>query len=237
MSVQHRNVEFEVAGVNALLMRFGDQLDNQLPSFLSAFREYLLSTYGNVIESAIPAYTTMMVAYDPRQCRMYDLQQLLERALHEMQSQTAPRLQRTDNLVEIPVIYGGEYGPDLASVAAQAQLSEAEVIALHSETTYQVYALGFAPGFSYLGSLPKAIRLPRRSTLRPKIPAGSVAIAEQQTAVYPNESPGGWHIIGYSPMRWFDSSNDPMTPLQVGDQVRFVVIQPEDLASWQEYQA
>ena len=105
MSVQQRNVEFEVAGVNALLMRFGDQLDTQLPSFLSAFREYLLNTYGNVIESAIPAYTTMMVAYDPRQCRMYDLQQLLERALHEMQNQAAPQLRHSANLVQIPVIY------------------------------------------------------------------------------------------------------------------------------------
>ena len=237
MSVQYRNVEFEVAGVNALLIRFSNQLDDHLPGFLSDFREYLLSTYGNVIATAIPAYTTMMVTYDPRQCRMYDLQQLLERALHEMYSGALQRAPGTAKVVEVPVIYGGDYGPDLAAVAEQAQLSPADVIALHSTTLYRVYALGFAPGFSYLGTLPEAIRLPRRPTPRPKVPAGSVAIAEQQTAVYPNESPGGWHIIGYSPMRWFDCLNDPMTPLQVGDQVRFVSIQPDDVASWQERQA
>lgn len=236
MSVQHREVDFEVAGVNALLMRFGNQLDETLPSFLGAFREYLLSTYGDAIEQAVPAYTTMMVAYDPRQCGMYDLQQLLERALQEMKRKEPLARPRDSSIVEVPVIYGGDHGPDLASVAEQVQLSPEEVIALHSQTLYQVYALGFAPGFSYLGSLPETIRLPRRSTPRQKVPAGSVAIAEQQTAVYPHDSPGGWHIIGYSPMQWFNSAEDPMTPLQVGDQVRFVVMQANELAVWQESQ-
>lgn len=237
MSVQHRDVEFEVAGVNGLLMRFTNQLDERLPSFLSAFREYLLSTYGGVIEQVVPAYTTMMIAYDPRQCRMYDLQQLLVRALQEINTKAQLMPPRESAIVKVPAIYGGQYGPDLELVAAQAQLTPEQVIKLHSETIYHVYALGFAPGFSYLGSLPEAIRLPRRSTPRQQIPAGSVAIAEQQTAVYPNDSPGGWHIIGFSPLQWFDCRQNPMTPLQVGDQVQFVVMQPEELATWQESHA
>lgn len=237
MSAPHRDVRFEVAGVNAILMRFADQLDPQLPSYLSALREQLLATYGHVVLQAIPAYTTLLVEYDPRQCRMYDLQLQLERAVHELNhddSVHSPHGER--GVVEIPVVYGGDYGPDLDAVAKHAKLSRDEVIALHSETTYQVFAQGFAPGFSYLGSVPEAIRMPRRSTPRDKVPAGSVAIAEQQTAVYPQASPGGWHILGYSPLRWFDPDKTPMTPLQVGDEVRFVVIQADDLKDWQEAQ-
>lgn len=238
MSVSQPDVEFEIAGVNAVLMRFSDHLDPELPAYLDALRHLLLNTYGDVIQQAVPAFTTMLVKYDPRQCRLYDLQLLLERAISEVDVAThTARHGRNAAVIEIPVVYGGDYGPDLDAVAEQAKLSRDEVIQLHSQTTYQVYAQGFAPGFSYLGSLPEAIRLPRRATPRERIPAGSVAIAEQQTAVYPNASPGGWHIIGFSPIRWFDVKKTPMTPVQVGDQVRFVVIQPEELKNWQEAQA
>lgn len=235
MSFNRPQVSFEIAGVNALLMRFGDQLEPQLADYLSAVRAHLLSQYSQIIEQVVPAYTTVLVEYDPRQCRMFDLQQLLERALDDV---TYPQSSQTKSQVlEVPVIYGGQHGPDLEAVARSCKLSTAEVIRLHSETIYQVYAQGFAPGFSYLGTLPKALHLPRLASPREKVAAGSVAIAEQQTAVYPYASPAGWHIIGYSPMQWFDPAADPMTPLQVGDQVRFVSVDEKQAQAWFPKQA
>lgn len=230
MSFKRPQVSFEIAGVNALLMRFDHQLEPQLADYLSALRTHLLSNYRQIIEQVVPAYTTLLVEYDPRQCRMYDLQQLLERALDDV---TYPPSSRANSqLVEVPVIYGGQHGPDLEAVAQRCKLSTAEVIRLHSETLYQVYAQGFAPGFSYLATLPEALHLPRLDSPREKVPAGSVAIAEQQTAVYPYESPAGWHIIGYSPIQWFDPAADPMTPVQVGDQVRFVSVDEKQAHAW-----
>ena len=238
MSVSQPDVQFEIAGVNAVLMRFSDQLDPQLPEYLGALRHWLLTTYGNVIQQAVPAFTTLLVKYDPRQCRLYDLQQLLERAVTEVDVAIYAAGQASQStIIQVPVVYGGEHGPDLIAVAEQTNLSPEEVIQLHSQTTYQVYAQGFSPGFCYLGSLPEPIRVARHATPREVIPAGSVAIAEQQTAVYPYASPGGWHIIGFSPMRWFDTTQTPMTPVQVGDQVRFVVVQPDELKNWQGAQA
>lgn len=230
MSSTRPQVSFEIAGVNALLVRFGEQLDPQLPAYLSALRHYLLQQHPQIIEQVVPAYTSFLVAYDPRQCRMYDLQLLIERALDEVAYTTVAN--KSANLVEIPVIYGGEYGPDLDDVAQACKLSTDEVIRLHSETTYQVYAQGFAPGFSYLGQLPEALRIPRRDTPRQTVAAGSVAIAEQQTAVYPNDSPGGWHVIGYSPIQWFNPHAAQMTPVEVGDQVRFIAMDEKQLREW-----
>ena len=229
MSFKRPQVSFEIAGVNALLMRFGDELNPQLPAYLSALRAHLLGQFSQIIEQVVPAYTTMLVEYDPRQCRMYDLQLLLERALDEV---TYDERSSTAQVIEVPVVYGGERGPDLEDVARACDLTTEEVIALHSDATYQVYAQGFAPGFSYLGSLAEEIRLPRRDTPRQKVAAGSVAIAEQQTAVYTHESPGGWHIIGYSPMQWFDPKAEPMTPMQVGDSVKFVRMDEKQMQTW-----
>ncbi|MBA3988360.1 5-oxoprolinase subunit PxpB [Aliidiomarina maris] len=230
MRVNRPPYSFEIAGVNALLIRFGDQLNPNLPVYLQALRQHLLTQYGHIVAQAVPAYTTLLVDYDPRQCRMYDLQQLLERAITEVDDiAPQPESQRS---IDIPVVYGGQHGPDLAYVAEQTGLSEEDVIQAHSSAEYLVYALGFAPGFSYLGTLPAELQLPRRATPRQQVPAGSVAIAGQQTAVYPQASPGGWHILGYSPIRWFDPDSEPMTPLQVGDRVRFVAIAENDIAAW-----
>lgn len=234
MSFKRSKISFETAGVNALLMRFGNELDPELPAYLRALRQYLLHTYAAIVEQVIPAYTTVLVEYDPRQCRMYDLQLLLERAVDELDS--GDFKVEAAKTIDVPVVYGGQYGPDIEAVAKHAQCSVEEVIKLHSQASYQVYALGFAPGFSYLGALPDALRIPRLSTPRDEVPAGSVAIAEQQTAVYPQASPGGWHIIGYSPMQWFNPDKEIMTPLEVGDQVRFVVMQENELETWRASQ-
>lgn len=127
-------------------------------------------------------------------------------------------------VVEIPVYYGPEVAHDLDWVAKQCSLSPEQVINLHQQTYYQVSAIGFAPGFAYLSGLDSALHLPRRETPRIRVPKGAVAIAAGQSAVYPKASPGGWHIIGASPMSMFDPQQSPPSPLVAGDQVRFVAI-------------
>jgi inhibitor of KinA len=131
--------------------------------------------------------------------------------------------------VELPVCYGGEFGPDLGEVAGHCGLSEPEVIARHSGAEYRVYMLGFAPGFAYLGGLDPAIAAPRRQTPRLKVPAGSVGIAGLQTGIYPLETPGGWQIIGRSPQRLFRPGQEEPCLLKPGDRLRFV---PIDLAAY-----
>ncbi|RUO31506.1 allophanate hydrolase [Aliidiomarina sedimenti] len=234
MSFKRPDATFELAGVNAILVRFGNQLNSALPAYLSALRDHLLTRHPSIISQVVPAYTTILVEYDPRQCRMYDLQLLLERELEMVAFENTAQCGK---LVELPVVYGGEHGPDLTAVADACGLSEQAVIELHSGQDYQVYAQGFAPGFSYLAELPEQLRLPRLSTPRQKVAAGSVAIAEQQTAVYPYESPGGWHILGYTPITWFDPQASPMTPVEVGDRVRFKAVTVQQLDAWVKEQA
>ncbi|MCL6593299.1 MAG: 5-oxoprolinase subunit PxpB [Alicyclobacillus sp.] len=133
--------------------------------------------------------------------------------------------------VEIPVCYGGAYGPDLAEVAAYHGLAEEAVIHLHSTADYTVRMLGFAPGFPYLGGMPPRLATPRRATPRVQLPAGSVAIGGAQTGIYPFPSPGGWHVIGRTPLRLFTPTADPPALLQAGDHVRFVPISAADFAT------
>jgi inhibitor of KinA len=132
----------------------------------------------------------------------------------------------------LPVCYGGEFGPDLEMVAAHCGLSGAEVIALHSGASYRVYAIGFVPGFPYLGGLPAALGVPRRATPRIRVPAGSVGIGGAQTGVYPLATPGGWHLIGRTPVELFRPHEERPCRLGIGDRVQFQAISPEEFAAW-----
>ncbi len=138
----------------------------------------------------------------------------------------------TPRLVEIPVCYGGEFGPDLEEVAVARGLRPERVIELHSSQTYHAYFLGFAPGFAYLGELPDSLATPRLATPRRKVPAGSVGIAGKQTAVYPFATPGGWNLLGRTPLRMFQAEREPMGLLDVGDEVRFRPIAAKNFPRW-----
>ena len=131
-------------------------------------------------------------------------------------------------LVEIPVCYGGDFGPDLAAVARHAGLSEAAVVELHSAAEYLVYMVGFAPGFPYLGGLDARLAMPRRPAPRPLVPAGAVGIAGAQTGIYSLPTPGGWQLIGRTPRRLFDAARTPPSLLQAGSRLRFVPISEVD---------
>jgi inhibitor of KinA len=135
-------------------------------------------------------------------------------------------------VVEIPVCYGGRFGPDLEDIAARCALGVGEVVAMHSGADYVVHAIGFAPGFAYLGGLPEKLRTPRRTTPRTEVAAGSVGIGGAQTGVYPFASPGGWHILGRTPLKMFDVHRDQPALLKSGDHVRFRAISEEEFTLW-----
>jgi inhibitor of KinA len=176
----------------------------------------------------VPSYRSLMVVYDPLKTEM---DRLRETILQLVQA-TDPCLVPQPKTLQVPVIYGGEYGPDLGWVADFHNMSSEEVIRLHTGTTYRVYMIGFTPGYPYLGELPEALATPRRETPRTAVPQGSVAIAQRQTGIYPVQSPGGWHILGWTPISLFDAHRWPPTPLEMGDLVRFFPVQKEEINRW-----
>lgn len=171
-----------------------------------------------------PAYTSLMVTFDPCQVDHAGVEAALRR--YEMRSRgtSLPK----PHVRIIPVCYGGEFGPDLEAVAKVHGLKADEIIKLHSSRTYYAYFLGFAPGFAYLGDVPDQIATPRLDTPRKRVPAGSVGIAGNQTGVYPFSTPGGWRLIGRTPVRIFRPSRKPMGLISIGDKVRFRPISREE---------
>jgi KipI family sensor histidine kinase inhibitor len=174
------------------------------------------------VRDVVPAYHTVSIHFDPRHADRSHLQRELELAATRAVGRVSPLLDVERQPVEIRVAYGGEDGPDLASVATFASCSEEDVIRLHGDTVYRVYMLGFLPGFAHLGSVNPRIAMPRLDTPRLRVRAGSVGIAGEQTGIYPCDSPGGWRIIGRASVSLFDVTREQPSMLKVGDRVRFV---------------
>lgn len=167
-----------------------------------------------------PAYCSMLVVFDPMRQDHATIEKTLQKYIAKLDKVTLP----TPRTVEIPVCYGGEYGPDLAEVARLHGMSEPRAIELHSGADYIVYFIGFVPGFAYLGGLPAELATPRLETPRKRVPARSVAIGGDQTGVYPFETPGGWRLIGATPMPIIDRASPEISRLRIGDRVRFTPI-------------
>ncbi len=210
---------FRIMGDRAFLVEMGDQID---PSINEKVRELFLKLDRRPLEGVF------MVVYDPLRTGFERLREEILR-LHQAAD---PSLVPQPRTLSVPVVYGGEHGPDLEWVAGFHKISPEQVIALHTGTTYRVYLIGFMPGYPYLGELPEALATPRRQTPRTAVPQGSVAIAQRQTGIYPVQSPGGWHILGWTPIKLFDANQWPPTPLEMGDRVRFFQIQKEDIERW-----
>lgn len=174
-----------------------------------------------------PAYGSVLIRFDPLRTDHRRLEALVRARLPRLVAVTLPE----PRLVEVPVCYGGAFGPDLEDLARIAGLSPREAAAIHAGTTYDAYFLGFVPGFAYLGIVPPSIACPRLDAPRRAVPAGSVGIAGEQTGIYPVPTPGGWRLIGRTPLRMFDPGRDPMALLQAGDRVRFVPIAPDRFAA------
>jgi KipI family sensor histidine kinase inhibitor len=174
-------------------------------------------------EDPVPAYASLLVGYDSDRLTTADAEERLTAVVEATADEPlTPALEQP--VIEIPVRYGGPDGPDLDEVAERQSMTPEAVVALHASRTYRVFQLGFVPGFAYLGILPSALVLPRRPTPRARVPAGSVAIAGQQTAVYPSATPGGWHVLGRTDLRLWDPSAGSPSRLAPGDRVRFVAV-------------
>jgi KipI family sensor histidine kinase inhibitor len=211
-------------GDQALLCVLGDSIDedlnrrvHRLAAAVGTDREREGVPWG----APVPGYASLLVPYDVGRLSLASATRRLERLVGRAEDEPAEEPDASA-LIEIPVRYGGESGPDLADVARRTGLDEDGVAQLHASITYRVFILGFVPGFAYLGRLPAQLELPRRDEPRPRVPAGSVAIAGRQTAVYPAATPGGWHLIGRTEVSLWDPDATPPSRLQPGQSVRFV---------------
>jgi KipI family sensor histidine kinase inhibitor len=217
------------AGDSAVIVEFEDRIDERINAQAIGLASAVESARLAGVRDVVPTYRTVAVYFDPLRTDHQALTDLLEREAGAVDGgrRSGPR---ADGPRDIPVCYGGDFGPDLADVAAQARLSEAQVIARHSGTLYRVFMMGFVPGFTYLGTVDPAIATPRRATPRLRVPAGSVGIAGLQTGIYPAETPGGWQLLGRTPLKLFDLARANPFLLKPGDTVRFHPITAGDYA-------
>jgi KipI family sensor histidine kinase inhibitor len=223
--MNHRKFDIAIAGESSLIVYFGAQPDTLIAAQISQTAEHLRQSLGNMIIDLVPSYASLLVIYDPLQTDHYFVRRAIRKATENLNGSSE---QAQGNLVSLPVYYSVESGPDLQQLADNASLSVDEVISIHQGTEYRVYAIGFAPGFAYLGEVDERIAAPRLATPRQKVPRGAVAIADRQTAVYPAQSPGGWNLIGLCPQPMFDPNASPSMPVQAGDRVRFYAIDREE---------
>ncbi len=217
-------------GDAAVVLEIGQAIDEPTMARVGSVARAIAGHPPAGVTDIVPAFGSVTVFYDPRKIGSYaDLAGALMKL--SAPAERAPSA-ATARVVEIPVCYGGEFGPDLGVVAAHTGLTPEEVIKLHSGGEYRVHAIGFSPGFPYLGGLPPRLNTPRRATPRPLVPAGSVGIGSAQTGVYPIASPGGWNLIGRTPRALFRLHLSPPALLLTGDRVKFRPISPEEFAAW-----
>jgi KipI family sensor histidine kinase inhibitor len=212
----------------AIVVELGDEIS---PTVNDKVRELFISLDKMEIAGLIdlvPSYRSLLLIYDPLKISRTELKNQINDAHKRMDPGRIP----SPKTVEIPVVYGDDHGPDLEWVAAYHKIAPQEVIRLHTQPIYQVYMIGFTSGFPYLGEVPEALSTPRRETPRTHVPKGSVAIAQRQTGVYPVQTPGGWHIIGWTPVTLFDPQAEPPSLLVMGDRVKFHAITAEEMENW-----
>lgn len=208
-------------GDRAISIDFGQVIDSKINRHIRQTIERIKELQLDGIIELVPTYCALLVEYDAMLYSYSEICNIIEPTLEEGMTNTTNELV---TVVEVPTVYGGEFGPDLSFVASHNHLSEDEVISIHSGTDYLVYMLGFIPGFTYLGGMDPRIATPRLSSPRTLIPAGSVGIAGEQTGTYPSDSPGGWQIIGRTPVTMYDMSKAQAALLNAGDYVRYVPV-------------
>jgi len=218
----------------AVTLEFGNEINENILQKISHFNSNLNKNPFPGLISTVPAYTTLTIFYDPvivinnKSLSGLDCFERVSNYLAELELKDHQSESSESSLVSIPVYYGGETGPDLSAVSNHTKLSPEEIINLHSSATYKVYMIGFTPGFAYLGGMPAQLATPRKATPANTISAGSVGIAGVQTGIYPLTSPGGWQIIGQTPLKLFDASRPKPSLIKAGDMVKFDSIGAEE---------
>lgn len=204
-------------GDSSVLVQFGREMDISINRRVHALANLVEASSIDGVVETVPAYATLLVQYDPLVLSFTQVREILREKI----SQAEGAVVRKPRQVQVPVRYGGEYGVDLESVARRLQQRVEEVIRLHTQRIYTIYMMGFTPGFPYMGKLDDALFMPRLETPRTRVPAGTVAIAGSQTGIYPIDSPGGWQLIGWTPLRLFDPDSDAPFLFAPGDEVKF----------------
>lgn len=217
-------IRFQPLGDRGIQMVFGDHINEEVSLRIKSFMQLLTDQKRLPIIDFVPAYTTLSIYYDVLKMDYTDMVE----NLRVLSLEVPKELQNRPSIIEIPTCYGGIHGPDLSDVAAHNQLTPEEVISIHTSKPYLIYMLGFSPGFPYLGGMSEQIACPRLATPRAMVLKGSVGIAGEQTGVYPIESPGGWRIIGRTPLPLYQPKAEIPILLQAGDYVRFVAIEPKE---------
>ncbi len=231
-------------GDHAVAIQLGNSIKQETHELVKAVTNFLENQTIDWLVELIPAFTTVTLYYDPikimtsnKPFQNTSPYSIVCSEIEHILSQLTTGEQSQSRIIDIPVCYGGEFGPDLEEVANQNGMSSDKVIQTHSNGEYLVYMIGFAPGFPYIGGMSSDIATPRRESPRLKIPAGTVGIAGEQTGVYPIETPGGWQLIGRTPLKLFKPENDQAPSLlKAGDQIRFKPISLEEYKALEEEQ-
>ncbi|HIU75356.1 MAG TPA: 5-oxoprolinase subunit PxpB [Candidatus Pelethocola excrementipullorum] len=225
-----QNIRFLTAGDSSLLIEFGDEISPEINKKITATVQLMKAQQIEGVVDLIPAFCSLLINYDPRIITYESLQKRME---HLVKLDVTAE-QASKKVIEIPVCYGGEYGPDIENIAEHAGLSVEEVIKIHSSRDYLIYMLGFLPGFAYLGGLEECLHTPRLANPRIKINAGSVGIGGSQTGIYPLDSPGGWQLLGMTPVTVYDPLREVPILYEAGEYIRFV---PVDEAEYKRIKA
>ena len=217
-------IKLLTAGDSSILLQFGNTIDPAINRKIAATVQLMREQHINGVTDVIPAFCSLLINYDPRVISYEQIKRRME-ALVKIDVTAGDTRKR---VFEIPVCYGGEYGPDIQNIADHAGLSVEEVIQIHTSRDYLIYMLGFLPGFTYLGGLDDRIHTPRLANPRIRIPAGSVGIGGSQTGIYPMDSPGGWQLMGMTPVKTYDPDREVPILVEAGDYIRFVAIDEDE---------
>jgi inhibitor of KinA len=226
--LEYRVPKILPCGDQAVSIEFGDGIDPDINRKVLQLLDRFRARPVPGIKDLIPSYRSLLIQYDPLQLTLGDLKAFLRLQWPCLGQVISPQ----GKIVTIPVRYGGSSGPDLPEVAEYHGMTSADVIALHSAVTYRVYMIGFSPGFPFLGGLDPRLYTPRKKSPRERVPAGSVGIADQQTGIYSLDSPGGWRLIGRTPVKLFDLSREEPLLLGAGDRVLFQPITEREIGNY-----
>ena len=217
-------MEIKLASVDSVIIYFSDTISKQTSLKVKSAYKLLKSLNDKSLIEIVPSYTSILITYDIFKYNYEEMKVFLNDHLKELKVEEQSDL----NIINIDVYYGEDVGWDLERVAKSSKLSIDEVIEIHSSRTYDVFAIGFLPGFAYMASIDDAIVTPRLETPRKKTPKGSVAIADTQTAIYPQNSPGGWNILGKTTFELFDKTLEALSPITIESRIKFNPISKEE---------
>lgn len=222
--MDNENIRILTAGDSSLLIEFGKIISPDINRKIAVTVQLIKAQQTPGVVDIIPAFCSLLINYDPRVISYEEIRDRMQTILKIDVKADAAR----KKIYEIPVCYGGEFGPDLDNIAQHAGLSPGEVIQIHSSRDYLIYMLGFLPGFCYLGGLDERIHTPRLANPRLKISAGSVGIGGSQTGIYPLDSPGGWQLMGMTPVKTYDPQREVPILVEAGDYIRFIPIDKDE---------